>query len=177
LALLVAASICLAGDLPATDPPRSPAGKAAITKFETAKAKADAAYKLAIGKALQTEIADLDAARQAAMKNQNFDEAERCDVAKKDAQAGSSPQGTIEVTRAQFGVEGQTIDVTSQARTWLKGSTLKLPDHIWKEVKHDWPGRGKWLDITIRSNGASTTFHIPDDFGISLSVADTAGKL
>jgi hypothetical protein len=58
LVIVLLASFALAADPPPPDGPRSPAGLAAIKKYQLAKSKADAAYKQALAVALQDEKDD-----------------------------------------------------------------------------------------------------------------------
>lgn len=95
LTLLSISFICLAGDKPNPDKPRSPAAVAALNKHEAAIARAQADYHRAIAAAERQLVADLDDAMKVAMKSQNVEEIKRIDAAKSEAVAASKASAAI----------------------------------------------------------------------------------
>ena len=140
LALLLSA-VVLAG--PADDRiPKSPAARAALARLAAARQDAEEQFDEAIKKATAKAVADLDAAKAAAMKAGNLEEANRI-------------QGAANETKSDNGKIGEELKSRLAGTTWQWAGTNTIRfDSDGMVSNKDWAARGlvtRWEPVDQRT--------------------------
>lgn len=138
-----------------------------VDRRDAAVAKAWKTYVAAQQAADKQLAKEADAIQAQAMASQNLKAANDAATVKADAAARAGDVAPkVELLVARYGPgASESIDVTQEAKAWLKGDTFAVPLHVWDTIHHDWPGRAKWLQATFNVGGNRITIKSIDDTG------------
>lgn len=139
LLIVLACSLCLAANDAPVAAPTSPAAIAALGKLKASTAKAKADYDAAVRSAQALAIQELDAAKAAAMKGGNLNEANAIQATEQSiGKAAGSPAASIETKiigkKWAYGGDEKTVI------TYKPGGIVESP--AWKNGK-----AGTWAQV------------------------------